>query len=114
MVTAYLPKGIRAVRAQQDKIAALKFSDFNLGDRKNYSMLAPVQILDQDEGEELKDNPPAVDDEPRAVHPAKCNENPTLRKAPGSERLCQAITFMLPWWLLMARPSYYSRSNVDP
>ena len=39
MVTAYLPKGIHIVRAQQDKIAVLKFSDFNLGDRKNYSML---------------------------------------------------------------------------
>jgi hypothetical protein len=34
MVTAYLPKGICTVRAQQDKIAVLKFSDFNLGDRK--------------------------------------------------------------------------------
>jgi hypothetical protein len=41
LVIAYLPKGIRAVQAQQDKIAALKFSDFNLGDRKNYNMLSP-------------------------------------------------------------------------
>jgi hypothetical protein len=27
LVTAYLPKGIRAVRAQQDKIATLKFNE---------------------------------------------------------------------------------------
>jgi hypothetical protein len=40
LVTAYLPKGIHAVRTQQDKITTLKFSDFNLGDRKNHSMLA--------------------------------------------------------------------------
>jgi hypothetical protein len=45
MVTVYLPKGIHTVQAQQDKIAALKFSDFNLGDRKNYSMLAPYKYL---------------------------------------------------------------------
>jgi hypothetical protein len=42
LVTAYLPKGIRAVRADQDKIAALKFSDFNLGDRKVYNMLLHI------------------------------------------------------------------------
>ena len=32
MVTAYLQKGIHEVRAQQDKITTLKFSDFNLED----------------------------------------------------------------------------------
>jgi hypothetical protein len=32
LVTANLPKGIRVVRADQDKIAALKFNDFNLSD----------------------------------------------------------------------------------
>jgi hypothetical protein len=45
MVIAYLPKGICAVRAQQDKIVALKFSDFNLGDHKNYGMLALYKYL---------------------------------------------------------------------
>jgi hypothetical protein len=54
MVTAYLSKGIRAVRAQQDKIAALKFSDFNLGDRKNYSMLAPYKYLTRTKGKNSK------------------------------------------------------------
>jgi hypothetical protein len=41
LVTAYLPKGVRTYRADQDKVAALKFCDFNLGDRKAYNMLAP-------------------------------------------------------------------------
>jgi hypothetical protein len=54
MVTAYLPKGIRAVRAQQDKITALKFSDFNLGDRKNYSMLTPYKYLTKMKGKNSK------------------------------------------------------------
>ena len=45
MVTVYLLKGIRIVRAQQDKITTLKFNDFNLGDRKNHSMLAPYKYL---------------------------------------------------------------------
>jgi hypothetical protein len=45
LVTVYLPKGICAVRADHDKIAALKFSDFNLGDYKSYSMLAPHKYL---------------------------------------------------------------------
>jgi hypothetical protein len=32
LITAYLPKGVRAVRVDQDKLAALKFNDFNLRD----------------------------------------------------------------------------------
>jgi hypothetical protein len=54
MVTAYLPKGIRVVRAQQDKIAALKFNDFNLGDRKNHSMLTPYKYLTRMKGKNSK------------------------------------------------------------
>jgi hypothetical protein len=50
LVTTYLPKGIRAVRADQDKIAALKFSDFNLGDRKVYNMLTPHKYLTRTKG----------------------------------------------------------------
>jgi hypothetical protein len=45
LVTAYLPKGIHAVHKDQDKIAALKFSDFNLGNRKVYNILAPHKYL---------------------------------------------------------------------
>jgi hypothetical protein len=54
MVTAYLPKGIRPVRMQQDKIAMLKFSHFNLGDRNNYNMLAPYKSLTRMKGKNLK------------------------------------------------------------
>jgi hypothetical protein len=54
LVTAYLPKGIRAVRADQDKIAALKFSDFNLGDRKVYNMLTPHKYLTRTKGKNSK------------------------------------------------------------
>jgi hypothetical protein len=54
LVTAYLPKGIRAVRADQDKIAALKFSDFNLDDRKVYNMLAPHKYLTRTKGKNSK------------------------------------------------------------
>jgi hypothetical protein len=32
MVTVYLPKGIRTVRTEQDKVTALNFNDFNLVD----------------------------------------------------------------------------------
>jgi hypothetical protein len=54
MVTAYLPKGIHAVRAQQDKITTLKFNDFNLGDRKNHSMLTPYKYLTRMKGKNSK------------------------------------------------------------
>jgi hypothetical protein len=50
MVTAYLWKGIRAVRTQQDKITTLKFNDFNLGDLKNYNMLTPYKYLTRTKG----------------------------------------------------------------
>jgi hypothetical protein len=45
VVTAYLPKGVRVVHADQEKLTTLKFSDFNLGYRKVYSMLAPQKYL---------------------------------------------------------------------
>jgi hypothetical protein len=45
LVTAYLSKGVRTYRADQDKVTALKFCDFNLGDRKVYNMLAPYKYL---------------------------------------------------------------------
>jgi hypothetical protein len=99
MVTAYLPKGIRVVRTEQDKITALNFNDFNLGDRKIYGMLAPYKYLTRTKAEEIKDHTSVMDDEPHAVHPAKCHEDPTLRKTPGSQCLCQDATIMLPWRL---------------
>ena len=39
---------------QQDKIATLKFNDFNLGDRKNYSMLSPYKYLTRKKGKNSK------------------------------------------------------------
>jgi hypothetical protein len=54
MVTAYLPKGIRPVRVQQDKIATLKFNDFNLGDCKNHSILTPYKYLTRTKGKNSK------------------------------------------------------------
>jgi hypothetical protein len=50
MVTVYLPKGIWVVRAQQDKITALEFSDFNLGDCNNHSTLTPYKYLTRTKG----------------------------------------------------------------
>jgi hypothetical protein len=50
LVIAYLPKGIRVIQANQEKIIALKFSDFNLGDRKVYSMLSPHKYLTRTKG----------------------------------------------------------------
>jgi hypothetical protein len=54
LVTAYLSKRIRIVRADQEKIAALKFSDFNLGDRKVYNMLSPHKYLTRTKGKNSK------------------------------------------------------------
>jgi hypothetical protein len=46
----YLSKGIRAIQTDQDKITALKFNNFNLGDRKIYGMLAPYKYLTKTKG----------------------------------------------------------------
>jgi hypothetical protein len=45
LITVYIPKGIRVVGSQLGQIPLLKNSDFNLGDRKNYSMLALHRYL---------------------------------------------------------------------
>jgi hypothetical protein len=45
LITTYLPKGIRAVGLQLGQIMTLNISEFNLGDRKNYGMLAPHKYL---------------------------------------------------------------------
>jgi hypothetical protein len=45
LITAYFPKGIRVVGPQLGQIPALKNNDFNLGDRKNYTMLMPHRYL---------------------------------------------------------------------
>jgi hypothetical protein len=50
LITAYLPKGIRTVRPHLGLIPDLKISDFNLGDMKNYVMLAPHRYLTKTTG----------------------------------------------------------------
>jgi hypothetical protein len=45
VVIVYLPKGVCVVHADQEKLTMLTFSDFNLGDHKVYSMLAPHKYL---------------------------------------------------------------------
>jgi hypothetical protein len=50
LITAYLPKGVCIVRADQDKITTLKFNDFNLGDRKTYNMLSLHKYLTKTKG----------------------------------------------------------------
>jgi hypothetical protein len=54
LVMAYLPKGIRPVSSHQDKLAELKFSDFNLGDKKAYSMLSLHKYVTRTKGKNLK------------------------------------------------------------
>jgi len=48
--TVYLLKEVHVVQADQDKLTALKFSDFNLDDRKFYSMLTPHKYLTKMKG----------------------------------------------------------------
>jgi hypothetical protein len=57
LITAYLPKGIRTVEPQLVLIPALKISDFNLGDRKNYVMLTPHRYLTKTTGKKPKIGP---------------------------------------------------------
>jgi hypothetical protein len=54
LIPEYLLKGVHAVCANQDKLPALKFNDFNLGDRKTYSMLAPHKYLTKAKGRNPK------------------------------------------------------------
>jgi hypothetical protein len=54
LVTTYLPKGVRTFHVNQYKIVALKFSDFNLGDRKVYNMLSPYKYLTRTKGKNSK------------------------------------------------------------
>jgi hypothetical protein len=54
VITAYLPKGIRAVRPQLERIQTLNISDYNLGDHKSYGMLAPHKYLTKTKGKKMK------------------------------------------------------------
>jgi hypothetical protein len=113
MVTAYLPKGVHAVRADQDKLAALKFSDFNLDDRKVYSMLAPHKYLTKMKGKNSKIVLAVLDPEPCAVNIVECHEDPTLWQAPGGECVRKVSSVLLSWRLLVVEPSCHSGSDLD-
>jgi hypothetical protein len=52
-----LLKGVRTIRVYHDKIAALKFTEFNLGDRKVYRMLALYKYLTRTKGNNSKITP---------------------------------------------------------
>jgi hypothetical protein len=54
MITAYLSKGIHAIKPQLDKIMTLKINEFNLGDHKNYNMLAPHRYLTRTKGKKSR------------------------------------------------------------
>jgi hypothetical protein len=54
IITAYLPKGIHAVRPQLERILTLNISDYNLGYRKSYGMLAPHKYLTKTKGKKAK------------------------------------------------------------
>jgi hypothetical protein len=54
LVTAYLLKGVRTVCADQDKLPTLNFNNFNLGDRKDYSMLTLHKYLTRTKGKNSK------------------------------------------------------------
>jgi hypothetical protein len=54
LITGYLLKGMRIVCVDQDKLTTLKFNDFNLGDHKTYSILAPHKYLTKTKGRNPK------------------------------------------------------------
>jgi hypothetical protein len=54
LVIVYLPKGVYAVCVDQDKLVKLKFSSFNLSDRKAYIMLTLHKYLTRTKGKNSK------------------------------------------------------------
>jgi hypothetical protein len=54
VITMYLLKGIQAIRPQLERIPTLKISDYKLGDRKRYGMLAPHKYLTKTKGKKSK------------------------------------------------------------
>jgi hypothetical protein len=54
VITMYLRKGIQAIRLQLERIPTLKISDYKLGDRKRYGMLAPYKYLTKTKGKKSK------------------------------------------------------------
>jgi hypothetical protein len=57
LITVYLLKGISVVGPQLGQIITLKISNFKLGDRKSYGMLAPHKYLTNTMGKKPKTFP---------------------------------------------------------
>jgi hypothetical protein len=64
-------------------IPALKISDFNLGDRKNYVMLAPHRYLMKMTGKKPKIVPQPWIKELVQIHDLERDEDPPLRPTSG-------------------------------
>jgi hypothetical protein len=54
VITAYLSKGIHAVRPYLERIMTLNINDYNLGDCKNYGTLTPYKYLTKTKGKKSK------------------------------------------------------------
>jgi hypothetical protein len=54
LFTVYLPKGIRVVGTQLGLIHDLKINEFNLGNMKNYALIAPHRYLKKKTRKKLK------------------------------------------------------------
>jgi hypothetical protein len=82
LITAYIPKGIHIEGSQLGQIPALKNNDFNLGDRKNYAMLAPHRYLMKTTGKK-----PHIVSQPwikeLTVHDTQRDEDPSLWPTSG-------------------------------
>jgi hypothetical protein len=53
-ITTYLPKGVRIVRPQLERIPTLNISDYNLGDHKIYGMLSPHKYMTKTKGKKTR------------------------------------------------------------
>jgi hypothetical protein len=83
LVTAYLLKGIRTGKPQMDNIMKVKINDFNLVDRKNFSMIAPHRYLTRMKGKKSRIIPQPWTMDLVIVHHPERNENTPFWKAVG-------------------------------
>jgi hypothetical protein len=113
MITAYLPKGVRAVRADQDKLAALKFSDFNLGDRKVYSMLTPHKYLTKMKGKNSKIVPQSWTQNLAQSTLLNVMKIPHFGRHQEVNACVKFASVLLSWRLLVVEPPCHSGSDLD-
>jgi hypothetical protein len=113
LVTAYLPKGVRAVHVDQDKIAALKFSDFNLGDRKVYSMLSPYKYLTRTKGKNSKIVPQQWTMNLMQSTLLNVMKIPHFGRHQEVNACVKLLSVLLPWRIPMVEPSHHCGSDLD-